>query len=65
MKTRQTSKVRSGFFQVWFLSENDASDWCSRLAVPVGDCDWLVFLLLRRGAAELDWRPPSAAGHRP
>lgn len=31
----------------------------------MGDCDWLVFLLLWCGVAELDWCPPSLAGHCP
>lgn len=51
-------------FQVWLLSTEESSNWYSGLAVTLGDCDWLVFLLLWGGAAEPHWRPPAVAGHR-
>lgn len=51
-------------FQVRLLGKEEPSDWHSGLAVALGDCDRLVFLLLRGGASEPHRRPPAVAGHR-
>lgn len=51
-------------FQVWFLSKEEPCHWDSGLAVTLGDCDWLVLLLLWGRTSEPHWRPPAAAGHR-
>ena len=49
--------------QVWRLCEAEPCDWHAVLAVTVGDCDWLVLLLLWGGASELDRRAAPTAGH--
>ena len=51
-------------FQVWSLSKDEPGDWYPGLAITMGDCDWLVFLLLWGGASEPHRRPPAVAGHR-
>ena len=51
-------------FQVWFLCKEEPSDWYSGLAFTLGDCDWLLFLLLWSRTSEPHWRPPAVAGHR-
>lgn len=51
-------------FQVWLLSKEEPGDWYSGLAIALGNCDRLLFLLLWGGAPEPHWRPPAVAGHR-
>lgn len=50
-------------FQVWLLGKEEPSNWCSGLAISLGDCDWLIFLLLWGGASKSYWRPPAITGH--
>lgn len=50
-------------FQVWLLSKEEPSNRYPGLAVTLGDCDWLLFLLLWGGASEPHWRPPAVASH--
>lgn len=49
--------------QVWFLSKDETCHQHSGLAITVGDCDWLIFFLLRGRTAKPYWCPPAVAGH--
>lgn len=49
--------------QVWRGSQWQPGHWYLGVAIPVGDCNWLLLLHLWSGASELDGRPASHAGH--